>query len=123
MKAACTALLMTTGFGIATVQACATELYARHLGVSLSEAFVPSSRWCYDFLRNIMHLKGIEKASNALTKVFEAINVVIASCEEKGCLRKAADWTAIRECVEAAAVPTADPTLLKIVAPTGSRRM
>ena len=56
IEAACTALLMTTGFGIATVQACATELYARHLGVSLSEAFVPSSRWCYDFLRNIMHL-------------------------------------------------------------------
>ena len=79
--------------------------------------------WCWEKYKDQRATKGIAKASNALTKVFEAINVVIASCEEEGCLRKAADWTAIRECVEAAAVPTADPTLLKIVAPTGSRRM
>ena len=78
---------------------------------------------CWEKYKDQRATKGIAKASNVLTKVFEAINVVIASCEEKDCLRKAADWTAIRECVEAAAVPTADPTLLKIVAPTGSRRM
>ena len=45
-----------TGFGIVTVQKLAAEIYAEELKCSFDEAFMPSERWCYDFMKVQMKL-------------------------------------------------------------------